>query len=315
VTRLTDRQIEWLIRQAQGTVRPRESVGQMAARWGVTVRWLRKLLQRWRRSGTLPRLNPRRRPPGPPLSLEQQHLIDQEHRRQPRGATKLYQGLLKQGIHIPKMQIYRYAKTQGWIVPNLRKQRPRRYIRYERAHSGSLLHGDFHRTSERHTHVILWEDDASRLVLAGGEFASPTAEAAIATLERARQQAAAWGLEIREVNTDRGAQFFANKGAQPSSESTQFGHYLAAHHIHHVVSRLQHPQTNGKLERLWLEYDRHRWRYRALEEWTAWYNDQIHESLWVEHFETPREAWQRKIPTEVQLGQFLRRTEGGDVET
>ncbi len=50
VTHLTDRRIEWLIRQAQERAVPPETVGQMAARCGVTPRWLRKLLQRWRRS-------------------------------------------------------------------------------------------------------------------------------------------------------------------------------------------------------------------------------------------------------------------------
>ncbi len=73
---------------------------------------------------------------------------------------------------------------------------------------------------------------------------------------------------------------------------------------------MNHPQTNGKLERLWYEYDRHRWRFATLEEFIQWYNDQIHESLWVELYETPTEAWQRKMPEEVQLGQFLRRVEG-----
>ncbi len=309
MTKLTDRRIAWLIRQAQGKAIPRETVGQMAARWGVTPRWLRKLLQRWRQWGVVPRLTPRRRPPGPPLTDEQKRQITEEWLRAPRGATKLYKALARRGIHIPKMQIYRFGKTQGWVVPNPRKQRRRRSVRYERAHAGSLVHGDFHRTSEAHPHCILWMDDASRMILAGGEFSEATAEAAITTLEAARRRAETWGLEIREVNTDRGPQFFANTGEAPSSARTQFGRYLAERGIRHVVSRVNHPQTNGKLERFWREYDRHRWRYGTLEEFLEWHNDQIHESLWVEIHETPREAWQRKMPVEVQLGQFLRRVE------
>jgi hypothetical protein len=60
-------------------------------------------------------------------------------------------------------------------------------------------------------------DDASRMILAGGEFSEATAQAAITTLEAARRRAETWGLEIRELNTDRDAQFFANKGEVPSS--------------------------------------------------------------------------------------------------
>jgi len=314
VTRLTDRRIEWLIRQAQGRASPRETVGQMAARWGVTSRWLRNLLQRWRQSGVVPRLNPRRRPPGPPLTEEQKRLVIEEWGRGPRGATKLFKALARRGINIPKMQIYRFGKSRGWVVPNPRKQRKRSYVRYERAHSGSLVHGDFHRTSEKHPHCILWEDDASRMILAGGEFSEETSERAIETLAEALERAREWDLEIREVNTDRGSQFFANKGEIPSSVNTHFGQFLAARGIRHVVSRVNHPQTNGKLERLWREYDRHRWRYGTLREFIEWNNDQIHESLWIERYETPREAWQRKMPPESQLGLFLRRVEAQEAE-
>ncbi len=310
VTRLTDRRIEWLVRQAQGRAHPHETVGQMAARWGVTPRWLRKLLQRWRRSGVVPRLNPQRRPPGPPLTEEQKALLSQEWNRSPRGATKLYKAMARRGIHIPKMQIYRFGKAQGWVVPNPRKQRPRKYVRYERQHSGSLLHGDFHRTTEKHPHCILWEDDASRMILAGGEFPTETTALAIRTLQAALRRAAEWGLEVREVNTDRGTQFFASPSALGTRSRHPFPEFLTSKRIRHVLSRVNHPQTNGKLERLWREYDRHRWRYATLDEFIDWHNDQIHDSLWVELFETPREAWQRKMPPEVQLGQFLRRVEG-----
>ena len=319
MTRLTDRRIEWLILQAQGRTKHHETVGQMAARWGVSIRWLRKLIQRWRRTGVVPRLSPRRRPPAPPFTEEQQQLVREEWQRQNRGATKLYQALRKRGILLPKMQIYRYAKSQGWVVPNPRKQRPRRYVRYERAHSGSLVHGDYHRTNDERPHCILWEDDASRFVLSGGEFSEATAEHAIATLRLAVRRAARWRVEIREVLTDRGSHFFINEkeaaesGPYVSSEG-QFQQFLVAQGIRHIASRPYHPQTNGKLERLWYEYDRHRWRFGTLEAWIEWYNDQVHESLWVEQFETPREAWQRKIAADVQLGQFLRRAEGVEAE-
>ena len=316
VTKLTDRRIEWLIRQAQGTVRPRESVGQMAARWGVTRRWLRKLLQRWRRSGVVPRLNPRRRPPGPPLTDEEKRLIEEEHRRSPRGATKLWRALARRGVEISHEKVYRYARSQRWAVPNPRKQRPRGRCRYEREHTGSLLHTDYHRTSLKHPHVILYEDDASRMILAGGEFPEETTAHAIEVLEAALAVAASWGLIIREVNTDRGAEFFVSvKSDRPEPSPGQFQRFLAEHGIRHVVSRVQNPQTNGKLERLWYEYDRHRWRFATLTQFIEWYNGEIHDALWLEMFETPKEAFVRKLPTEVLLGLHLRLVENLGAES
>lgn len=310
MTRLTDRRIEWLIRQAEGKAIPRETVGQLAARWGVSVRWLRKLLQRWRQSGAVPRLNPRRRPPSRPLTEEEKRALEEEHRRSPRGATKLWRSLARRGIRIPHEKVYRYAKSRGWAVPNPRKQRPRGRCRYEREHTGSLLHTDFHRTSLNHPHVILYEDDASRMVLGGGEFPEESTEHAIEVLEEAIATAASWGLTIRELNTDRGTEFFVSaKVDRPEAIPGRFQQFLAEHGIRHVVSRLKNPQTNGKLERLWYEYDRHRWRFATLREFIDWYNGEIHDALWLEMFETPREAFQRKLPPEVLLGLHMRQVE------
>ena len=311
VTRLTDRRIEWLVRQAQGRARPPETVGQLAARWGVTPRWLRKLLQRWRQSGVVPRLNPRRRPPSPPLTEEEKRLIDEEHNRSPRGATKMWRALASRGIRIPHQKVHLYVRSRGWSVPNPRKQRPRGRCRYEREHTGSLLHTDFHRTSLLHPHVILYEDDASRMVLAGGEFAEESTDHAIEVLDEALAVAASWGLTIRELNTDRGTEFFVSaKSDRPEATPGRFQEYLARQGICHVVSRLQNPQTNGKLERLWYEYDRHRWRFATLREFIEWYNGEIHDALWLEMFETPKAAFQRKLPVEVLLGLHMRQVEG-----
>ncbi|MGA8664435.1 MAG: DDE-type integrase/transposase/recombinase [Thermoplasmata archaeon] len=309
MARMTNRRIEWLIRQAEGRPRTRETMGQMAARWGVTPRRLRQIRQQWRVTGKIPQLNPARRPRGPPLTDEQCRQISAAHERTHRGATKVYLALLREGIHIPKMQVYRFMTERGWVQPNPRKQRRRTRVRYEREHSGSLVHGDFHRTSELHPHCILWEDDASRMILSGGEFPEATTEHAIATLQVALRRAGRWNLSIREVNTDRGCQFFANAVLDHERGPGIFQQYLDQQGIRHVVSRPHHPQTNGKVERLWREYDRHRWRWDSLDRFIGWYNHQIHDALWTEQLETPTEAWQRKLPIENQLGLFWKTVE------
>ena len=37
-----------------------------------------------------------------------------------------------------------------------------------------------------------------------------------------------------------------------------------------------------------------------------WYNRQIHDELWPELYETPAEAWTRKLPMEAKLATFFR---------
>ena len=299
VTKLTDQRIAYACRQeAQGG--GGETPKKMAARWGVTDRRIRQLLQRFRETRLVPKLNPRRRPPSPPLTDDQKRFIDEEWQRLRRGASKLYRALRKRGVAIPKMRIHTYLRQRGYTVPNPRKQKKRRRCRYEREHSGSLVHGDWHRTSEAHPECILWEDDASRFLLAGVEAPNGTAELSIECLDAAVGRAAEWGLPIRQVNTDQGSVFYAQQG------ESEFERHLEELGIEHVVSRVNNPQTNGKLERLWYEYDRHRWRFPTLEAFIEWYNDQIHDALWQELYETPREAFQRKLPQEVLLGLHLR---------
>ena len=306
MTKLTDRRIAYLVQQSQNHW-DGDTLPQMAGRWGVTRRRLRQLLLRWRRTGVVPRLNPNRRPKGPPLTDAQQQLIAAEWHRSPRGSTQIWKVLARQGVRLPHQKVYLYLRAQGWAVPNPRKQRPRRRCRYEREHSGSLLHADYHRTSDTHPHCILWLDDASRMILSGGEFSQATSDHAIETLTEALTVAKRWNLTVREVNTDRGCQFYANprQGADPGLG--RFQEFLLRQGIRHVVSRVNNPETNGKAERLWLEYDKLRWRFATLSEWIEWKNDEVHGALWA--LETPREAFQRKLPPESLLGLHMRAIE------
>ncbi len=147
VTRLTNARIAHLVRQAQ-IEWDGDSLPQMAARWGVTRRRLRQILQSWRTSGVVPRLNPARRPRAPPIPEEVRRFLLAEWQRVHRGPSYLWRASQRHGYSVSHRQVTAFARLQGLSRPNARKQRKRKRGRYERAHSGSLLHGDFHRTSE-----------------------------------------------------------------------------------------------------------------------------------------------------------------------
>ncbi len=55
--------------------------------------------------------------------------------------------------------------------------------------------------------MIVWLDDASIYALTGGEFNEATSEHSIETFKVAQNNAFDLKILIREVNTDRGAQF------------------------------------------------------------------------------------------------------------
>lgn len=219
----------------------------------------------------------------------------------------LWKLLSRHGAPLPHATVHLYLQQPGWSIPNPRKQQPRRRCPYERAHSGSLLHADCHRTSETHSPCILWLDDASRMILSGGEFSEATSDHPIETLSAAVTVAGRWTLTIREVDTDRGSAIYASPrlGAAPGLD--RFQRFLAEQGIRQVVSRVNNPQTNGKAERLWLEYDKPRWRFPSLQGWIDLKNDEVHGALGP--LETPREAFQRELPPETLLGLYLARVE------
>jgi len=306
MVKLADDRIAWMIREAdRGTFDARY----WADHWGVTTRRLQQLRKEYRDTGVVPTLKKNRRPRTPPLTPDEKTAIDMAWEEKRVGSRLLYTELKRRGVNIPHWKIRSHLLAGGRIIRNPNKQKKRKRVRYERKHSGSLVHGDWHRTTENHPHTIVWLDDASRKALAGGEFPSATGEASLDTFRDAQAHAASWNLMIREVNTDRGPQFFANNEAM-----SQFEVYLEGQGIRHVPSRRNNPQTNGKLERFWYEYDRHRSRFPSIQGFLDWYNDRLHGALWLEIAENPREAFVRKLPPEVLLGLFSQMEVSGDAK-
>jgi len=140
------------------------------------------------------------------------------------------------------------------------------------------------------------------MILAGGEFQENSMDHSIETFKRAELVATEYNSSIRDVNTDRGTEFYTS---HPDTIS-RFQQYLLDKGIRYIPSRRSNPQTNGKLERFWYEYDKHRWRFPGMAEFIAWYNDRLHGALWVDIGECPREAVVRKLQPESLLGLFMR---------
>jgi transposase InsO family protein len=55
--------------------------------------------------------------------------------------------------------------------------------------------------------------------------------------------------------------------------------FLRQKGIRHILCRVNHPQTNGKLEKFYDLYNNH--RFGSLEEFVAWYNDR---PQWYSYF-------------------------------
>ena len=137
------------------------------------------------------------------LTQEQKKTIDSVWEETRLGARLLNKELRRRGLRIRHHKLNRYLLETGRTVPNPRKQKKRSRCRYEREHSFSLVHGDWHRTTENHPHSIVWMDDASGMILSTGEFGEATAKHSIGTFAEAMGRAAGHRLSIcRSCSTD-----------------------------------------------------------------------------------------------------------------
>ena len=307
MTKLTNTKMKWIVRKSKKGM-SNESI---AEAMNVSVRRVQQIIKRFKLTNLMPTLTKSRRPKTQ-ITDEQTNAINIAFEDTKLSPRLLYYELKNRGIPVPKNKLYCYMKEKGWVIPNPSKQKQRKRCRYERHHSGSLIHADCHRTSEDHPYCILWLDDASRKVLSGIESRRAiNNDISIESLKLAIKEAKKGNVVIFQVNTDRGPEFCSTKKEYNKDSKSKFERFLIKVGIQYVPSRIRNPQTNGKLERLWQEYNRHRWKFKSLKEWIKWYNNRLHGALNLEWAETPNEAFIRKRRPESILGEFWRLIEHG----
>jgi len=286
--KLNDRKIRWLI---QEKLRGRGS-GELALIQKVTRRRVEQLWQNYRKTGAMPTL----KNPGRPRSsrdLREAIVILEAYDQRRLGAVNLERIInAKLGVHIPHNRIHMVLRMNGKATPQPSKQQRRTWVRYEREHSMSLWHTDW-KQLDTGEWWIAYLDDASRLATGYGVFKEATAENALLVL---KQTIARYGRP-REILTDRGSQFYASEGERKEKGISQFEQYLADNGIKHILCRVNHPQTNGKLERFYGVYDQKKHQFKSIDEYVHWHNEiKPHMSLDWENLETPIQAFQRKLP-------------------
>lgn len=187
--------------------------------------------------------------------------------------------------HISHNRIHQIMLELGYAKKEEFKARKKKYKRYERRHSLTAAHIDWHCFKGKWVFAVI--DDASRKILALTETTNATTEESIKGMEIAMKYG-----QIKQCISDHGAQFVANI----IDAEGRFTNFLKEKHIKQILCRVNYPQSNGKIER-WFEcYDRHREAFKTKEDFLYWYNDlRPHRALKFEILETPSQAFIRKM--------------------
>jgi putative transposase len=291
MVKLNERKIRWIIQQKLGG----SGTGEIALIQRVSRRRVEQLWQTYRWTGVLPTLKKPGRPSKASVSLQDATLILETYDKLKVNALTL-ETVLKHnhGLNLPHNSIHTILKENGRAMPQRSKQKRRKWVRYEREHSMNLWHMDWKQLWDGRWWIAA-EDDASRLIVGYGVFQEATAEHTIHVLKQAITKHG----RPREILTDRGSQFYANEGERREKGISQFEQYLADNGIKHILCRVNHPQTNGKLERFYGVYEQKRHQFKTIDEYVHWHNEiKPHLSLNIETLETPIQAFHRKLPLE-----------------
>jgi putative transposase len=202
------------------------------------------------------------------------------------GACRIEQLLKQKGFAISHRQIEKLLLRNNLVIPNIKKQRPRKWVRYELPNPNDLWHTDSTYDPYTQKQLLIYIDDKTRLVTSFGLFSRATAENSISLLKAG---ILAYG-KPKTIMTDHGSIYYANKAA-PEEQNTQFRITLNALGIKHYVARVNRPQTNGKVERFFLTYKTEyaTGNFKGISDYIKHYNEaRPHMSL---NYKTPHEVW------------------------
>jgi len=203
------------------------------------------------------------------------------------GACRIEQLLRIKGFGISHRQIEKLLIRNGLIEPNFKKQKARKWVRYELPNPNDLWHTDWSHDPFTDKSLSVYLDDRTRLVTSYGIFSRTSAENTINLLKAG---IACYG-KPKSIMTDHGSTYYANR-PEANQENTQFRIALDALGIKHYLARINRPQTNGKVERFFLTYKTEyaTGSFKGITDYIKHYNEaRPHMSL---NYKTPHEVWQ-----------------------
>jgi len=295
--KLNQKKIRWILKEKKKG----ESSGVIAKIQHITRRRVDQIWKRSRDLDELPIIGKNMGRPKRPITDKESEIIEQAHQQYKFGARMLEVVIrVRFGVSISHNRIHRYLMGRGLARTEASKRKQRKWVRYERAHSMSAGHIDWH---EGVNGLMLCAvlDDSSRKILAAGEYATINTKNSIEVVDHVVQEF--WPIcPLRELIMDHGSEFGAHRREENGEWDSEFKQYILNLAIHPILARVKHPQTNGKIEKWFDAYRRFRNEFPSLDKFVDWYNNRPHGSLDFNSLESPEQAFWRRLPQGAILG-------------
>jgi putative transposase len=289
---LDQSQIEWIVKaRREGRIN-----ADIARIQGISTRRVRQLYSQYRKTGAMPTLKKPGRPRGPDITEDERAIIRLAFSKFRACACYLEEVILAEhGVKINHNRIHKVLREEGLALDEPHKKRRRKWIRYEREHSNSLWHTDWHKIKDprwKDQWLTCYEDDASRCIVGHGVYPTLTSRYSVEVLKRAIRR---FGRP-RSILSDHGSTFYAVESQAREKGLTEFEKYLLKSKIRFIMGRVDHPQTNGKIEKFFDIFEKKVKFFSSIDEFFTWYNEvRPHGAFDLSKVETPIQMFYKKL--------------------
>jgi len=181
-------------------------------------------------------------------------------RQQGKSLPEIHRTLKQKYCPFPSMsRIYQIIRQHNLhhLSSPLKNQRQKYLLNIIKHHPGDLGHIDYHvinynpRLSNfKYTYILGLMDDATRLVVL-----IPLKDLSLITITRATSVCLAifkemYHIQFKNILSDNGIEFGGGPNKK-NKETHPFEILLSNWNIKHLFTSVQHPETNGKIERFW----------------------------------------------------------------
>ena len=289
MTKLTEKKRKWIIKRLkEGMPKNRIAIAMKISRMALWKNEQR--YKKWGKEGLKDHKSGR---PFEPLNAKFYDLVIKEWKENKCGARKLYAILRRKGFKVSRRKIEQVLKSEGLQKSCKKRQKPRKYKRYEWPFPNYMWHCDWHVIKSKKLkgeNIIVFIDDCSRKIM-GYCLGAMTTKNSLFALYSA---IAKHKVMPHMLNSDRGTQFIPARYDKKGKANHEFQIALEELGIIFVPSKRRHPQTNGKNEK-WFdildkEFDE---RFETIDDFIEWYNDErLSEAL---DYMTPNEAYKKRL--------------------
>lgn len=210
-----------------------------------------------------------------------EEVIVSEWNDRKRSARKLWIHMKRKGYDVSERQIQKIFRKHGLRMSLRRRPSQIKFVKYEWPRVNMLWHTDWTTCPFTGKQLIAFIDDYSRYIVHAEYFENATTTNTLIAFNKAIKKS---GIPDA-ILTDNGVQFHV---------AGDFEKFCKKNKIKHILGRVHHPQTNGKIERWFGTYKlEFKEGSDSLRSFVDWYNNErLHQGI---HYEIPLDRYKRHI--------------------